>query len=111
MFGITNQKNNVPAKADARVVAPAVDVYENDEEFVVLADLPGIKQEGAQITLEHDRLSLEAKEGGRHYRREFIVPPSIDSEKVTATMKAGVLTLNLPKRAPYKPRQIQVRAS
>ena len=112
MFGIAKQKTNSPTKTDASdFVAPAVDVYENNDEFLVLADLPGIPQNGAEVTLEHERLVLEAKGPTRAFRREFSVPPSIDSEKVSASMKAGVLTVHLPKRAPYKPRQIAVQSS
>jgi HSP20 family protein len=112
MFGITKQKTDSPAKAGAHdFVAPAVDVYENDDEFLVLADLPGIGQNGAEVTLEHERLVLEAKSDARAFRREFSVPQSIDSDKVSASMKAGVLSVHLPKRAPYKPRQIAVQSS
>ena len=112
MFGNAKQKTDSPVKAESSdFIAPGVDVYENDDEFLVLADLPGVAQNGAEVTLEHDRLLLEAKGTARGYRREFVVPPSIDSEKVTASMKAGVLTVHLPKRAPYKPRQIAVQSA
>lgn len=111
MFGIAKQKNESPNVAEAPALAPAIDVYENDHEFLVLADLPGVPQDGAQVTLEHERLLLDAKGKNRHFRREFVVPHSIDSEQVSASMKAGVLTVHLPKRAPYKPRQIAVRTS
>jgi HSP20 family molecular chaperone IbpA len=112
MFGIAKQKTDPLSKSETPdYAAPAVDVYENDDEFLVLADLPGIPQNGADITLEHDRLLLEAKGAKRAFRREFTVPPSIDSEKVSASMKAGVLTVHLPKRAPYKPRQIAVQSA
>jgi len=111
MFGITKQRNESLGKAAETAVAPAVDVYENGDEFLVLADLPGIKQDQATVTLEHERLLLDAKNGSRHYQREFAVPTSIDSERVSASMKAGVLTVHLPKRAPYKPRQIAVQSA
>jgi len=111
MFGITKQGNEGTAKAEVPSVAPAIDVYENDQEFLVFADLPGVEQGNAEVMLQHDRLVLDAKNGSRRFQREFIVPQSIDSEKVSAAMKAGVLTVHLPKRAPYKPRQIEVRSS
>lgn len=112
MFGIAKQKTDSPTKAGEReFAAPAVDVYENDDEFLILADLPGIAQNGAEVTLEHDRMLLEAKSPIRAYRREFLVPQSIDGDKVSASMKAGVLTVHLPKRAPYKPRQITVTSA
>lgn len=112
MFGIAKQKTDSTARTDeADFAAPAVDVYENEDEFLVVADLPGVPQNGAEITLEHDRLLLQAKGQARRFRREFVVPSSIDSEKVSASMKAGVLSVHLPKRAPYKPRQIAVQSS
>ena len=66
--------------------------------------------------VDHDRFDRRAGLAvddlhARAFRREFAVPSSIDSEKVSASMKAGVLTVVLPKRAPYKPRQIAVRSS
>jgi HSP20 family protein len=110
MFGIT-KKNDGEASAGDLPEAPApLDVFENDKEFLLLADLPGVVQGGAEITLDGERLVLSAKSATRRYRRELLVPPSVDPEHVSAEMKAGVLTLKLPKRAPYQSRQIPVRA-
>lgn len=112
MLGIT-KKNQNGATDDNRPAAnstPALDVFENDGEFLVVADLPGVAQGGAEVTLDHDRLVLQAS-GVRKFRRELVVPPSVDREKVSAAMKAGVLTVHLPKRAPYQPRQIQVQSA
>jgi len=110
MLGITKRKNNGMEKAEELPGAlPAVDVYENPREFLLVADLPGVPQGAATVTLEHERLVLQGTGALRKFRREMVVPPSIDSEQVTASMKAGVLTVHLPKRAPYQPRQIQVR--
>jgi HSP20 family molecular chaperone IbpA len=112
MKTITKNQGAPAARANEQDWAPApLDVYENDKEFLLVADLPGVPQGGADITLEHDRLVLEAKGSTRKYRRELVVPPSVDAEGVSAQMKAGVLTLHLPKRAPYQPRQIPVRAA
>ena len=116
MLGITKKKDaSVRAgEGDAGsppVLAPPVDVFENDAEFLVVAELPGVSLATAGITLEHDRLVLEAKGEKYQYRREMIVPPSVDGENVSAAMKDGVLSVHLPKRAPYRPRQIQVRAA
>jgi len=109
MFAIA-KKNEAEKKVDDLPEAPApLDVYENDKEFLLLADLPGVPQGGAEITLESDRLVVSAKSATRRFRRELVVPPSVDAEHVSAEMKAGVLTLKLPKRAPYQSRQIPVR--
>ena len=110
MLGITSKKNEAVTKDEPQPALPLMDVYESDKEFLVVADLPGVPQGGADITLEHNRLVVQAN-GGRRYRRELIVPPSVEPEKVSAAMKAGVLTVHLPKREPYQPRQIQVRSA
>lgn len=112
MLGITRRKENAPAEAAELPPAPApIDVYENDKEFLIFADLPGVPKDGAEVTLEAERLVLQAKAATRRFRRELVVPPSVDAEHVSAEMKAGVLTLHLPKRAPYQPRTIPVRAT
>jgi HSP20 family protein len=109
MANIEQKKDEAVAKDDARAAAPPLDVYENDTEFLVVADLPGVPQGAADVTLHDDRLVIQSTGGTKRYRRELFVPPSIDGENVSAAMKAGVLTVHLPKRAPYRPRQIQVR--
>jgi HSP20 family molecular chaperone IbpA len=96
---------------EAPAASPPIDVYENDQEFLLVADLPGVGQGAAEVTLEEDRLVVNATGSIRKYRRELLVPPSVDGENISAGMKAGVLTVHLPKRAPYRPRQIEVRGS
>jgi HSP20 family protein len=110
MSAIETKKTAAPER-DERVVSPPIDVYENDQEFLLVADLPGVSQGSADISLEKDRLVLQATGTERRFRRELLVPPSVDAEHVSANMKAGVLTVHLPKRAPYRPRQIEVRGS
>lgn len=108
MLGIKKQSDST------RELPPGpapLDVFENDKEFLLLADLPGVPQAGADVTLDKDRLVIQATAPNRRYRRELVVPPSVDAENVTADMKAGVLTVHLPKRAPYQPRQIPVRTA
>ena len=112
MFGILKKKEgSMATKEDARVATPPIDVFENEQEFLLVADLPGVAQGAADVTLEEKRLVLQAQGAGRRYRREVLVPASVDGEKVSAAMKAGVLTVHLPKRAAYQPRQIQVRGA
>lgn len=106
------------------VVAPPVDIYENRDEILVLADVPGAHTDGVTIRLDKNELFLHARRedvaagkgvtGGAppaDYSRTFIVPRSIDSERITAEMNAGVLKIHLPKRESVKPRKIEVRAS
>lgn len=95
-----------------RVLVPAVDIYENEGELVLLADLPGVAPDAVRVNVEAERLALEADRelrGARvQYKRVFTVAPIFDTEKVTARMARGVLHLTLPKLAAIKPRQIPV---
>lgn len=105
-------------------VVPNVDVYENASEILLVVDLPGISKEDLQIDLDKDQLTIEARRRAAHeerlhsqefraldYRRSFAIPIGIDRDKVDAELKAGILTLRLPKSDALRPRQIQVRAS
>ena len=105
-------------------VAPAVDVFEDKDELLILADVPGVRKEDFSIHLEKGKLTIEARrnepaEGNLlaseyrplDYRRTFLVPQGIDADKIVAELKQGVLRLHLPKAAALKPRQIQIKAS
>jgi HSP20 family molecular chaperone IbpA len=128
---MTTEKNNTQAQTVAEtasnrpVMAPAVDIYENEHEYLVLADLPGVGNDGVEIRFERGELSLYAKRPdsgergevlgseivGADYRRLFTIPETVDSERIDAKLQAGVLHLILPKASKAKPRQITVKAS
>jgi HSP20 family protein len=106
------------------VVAPPVDIYENRDEILVLADVPGARTDGITVRLEKNELYLHARReeanagtpvmGGvrtADYSRTFIVPRGIDGERISAEMNGGVLRIHLPKSESSKPRKIEVRAS
>jgi len=115
---ISKRDNGVPEKmAQRAAVAPAVDIFENKDELVILADLPGVAKEDLSIHLEKGHLTLEGRlrdfapdEEPFDYRRAFLVPQGIDAEKISANLQNGVLRVVLPKPAALKPRQIPVRA-
>lgn len=104
-------------------VAPCVDIYENDNELLLTADVPGVNKENLKINFEKDELQIEGRVEevieatplgrefrGVDYRRSFAVPAGIDAAKITAELKDGVLNLHLPKVETLKPRQIQIKA-
>ena len=105
------------------VVAPAVDVFENESELLVVADLPGVSQDKMSIHFEKGRLTIEGKRAAPAYRaslgeieaadfrRTFLVPQGIDAEHIAAELSQGVLSIHLPKHASVKPRRIEVKAS
>ncbi|MBL8970792.1 MAG: Hsp20/alpha crystallin family protein [Myxococcales bacterium] len=106
------------------VVSPAVDIYENEREYLVLADLPGVAHESVQIRFEGGELSLAAARqedkasdylGSEivvaDYRRLFRIPETVDSDKIEAKLVDGVLHLVLPKSTKAGPRQISVKSN
>lgn len=110
MFGNGKKETALAKKEEAEASLAPVDVFENEKEYLLVADLPGVPQGGADVTLERNRLIVQAGTNTRKYRRELIVPSTVDSENVEAQIKAGVLTVRLPKRPEQQPRQIAVRA-
>jgi HSP20 family molecular chaperone IbpA len=113
----TSMKRATESKAERAVYAPPVDIYENKDEILILADVPGVAPEGLTINLDKNQLTIDARrpEAAKaseavEYRRVFVVPHGIDANKITASLQAGVLRLTLPKPAALKPRQIEVRA-
>jgi len=98
------------------VVAPAVDVFENENELLVVADLPGVAQDRMSIHFEKGRLTIEGKRSAPapdvpDFRRTFLVPQGIDAEHIGAEVSQGVLSVHLPKHASVKPRRIEVKAA
>ncbi len=105
-----------------RYVAPPVDIYETPEELVVLADLPGVSQDGLDVRVDNNVLTMRGQArptvAGEvtyreyelvHFFRQFELSDKVDQSRITADLKGGVLTLQLPKAAEAKPRQIEVR--
>ena len=108
--------------------SPSVDVYQNgDHEVVLKAELPDMAREDIEITVDNGTLTLkcEKKISGdvkeesyhrieRHYgtfSRSFSLPPTVDTAKVAADYRNGVLTVRLPMREEAKPRQVKVDAA
>src|SRR5262245_21508084 len=103
---------------------PRVDIYETDKELTVLADVPGVRPEDIDLRFERGELLLHARvrqrprpatpllreyEEGDFYR-VFHVHELIDSDKIEAECKNGVLTIHLPKVEAARPRQVTVKA-
>jgi HSP20 family protein len=104
--------------------APRFDVHETAGEFVLRADLPGIKQKDLEITLTANQLRIAGRrEGAKHeenersylseresgtFERVFTLPEGVEGEKIEATMNDGVLSLVVPKKPEAQPRQIPI---
>jgi len=103
-------------------VRPAATIIENQDGFLIEADLPGVTREGLQLTVEDDTLTILGKRaaatnGSRQlhretvpidYRRAFELGREIDRAKVEARFEQGVLRVFLPKAEALKPRRVEV---
>lgn len=106
---------------------PRVDVAESENDFTVHAELPGLRKEDIQVTLEDNMLTItgerkyeDEQKDKQFYRREraygtfkrtFGLGTEVDADKIAATYKDGLLILTLPKSEAAKPRQIDVTVS
>lgn len=109
---------------ELQVVTPVVDIYENEDEILLHADMPGVEKEDISVNIDNGRLTLSGirnmktegaanweEFGDVEYRRLFSVPQTIDVSKVNAELKDGVLRLHLPKSEAARPRQIKITAA
>jgi len=107
--------------------APAVDIYEQDNNIVLKAELPGVDPKDVDIRLENNTLTLrgerkfdeEVKKENYHrveraygaFTRSFTLPTVVDQGNIKAEFKDGVLRVTLPKREEAKPKQIQINVA
>jgi len=106
------------------VLVPPVDIYETENEFVIKAEMPGVKKDGVNITLDNNELEITGKINGNmpdgknlkytefnlhDYHRKFNVADTIDRNALSAALEDGILTLTLPKREEVKPKKIEIR--
>jgi HSP20 family molecular chaperone IbpA len=108
-----------------RVAAPDVDVFENADEVLVVADIPGVSGDVVDVRVENDTLTLAAKhptpvDGAPalareyeevDYARSFRIPAGIDTANVRAEAKNGTLRVHLPKASAAKPKKIAVQSA
>ena len=109
-------------RSQTRYMTPAVDICETDENLVLIADMPGVEEKGLDIQLDKGILTLQGdlrleRKGqllfhefsSDNYYRQFKLPEQLDTEKATAKLTNGVLTLTIPKFEAAKPRRIEIR--
>lgn len=106
------------------VFVPRADIYETQDNVVLLVDMPGVASDGVDITLEKRTLAIRgyaaeqqhqsyrqvySEYGTGDYERVFTLSEDIDRDGIEASQKNGVLRLVLPKAAPAKARKIQLK--
>jgi HSP20 family protein len=126
LFGNAQQSDSSSATA---TWIPPVDIHEYADRFEFYVDAPGVNPDKIDLTLEGGVLTLsgerfeQARNGQGeepqyrrierslgHFYRRFVLPDTVDSDKVNATGQNGVLTVTIPKQAKAMPRRIQIGA-
>lgn len=118
------QETREEATIPARIFVPDADIYESEDVLTVILEMPGVAKDNVKVGVEDGVLTVEGQldlskyEGLRplyteynigHYARSFQLSSKIDQNKITASMKDGVLSLTLPKVEEAKPRKIEVK--
>jgi HSP20 family protein len=120
-------ESNLPARSDNSELtawAPAVDIYETENELVIKADLPEVEEKDLDVRVENNMLTIrgerkfEQKVSEENYlrvertygsfSRSFSLPNTVNTEGIKAEYKNGVLSIELTKRAESKPKQVKV---
>lgn len=106
-------------------IAPPVDIFEDGEAITLEADMPGVSKERLNVRVEGNSLLIEgnvefdlpagaealyADVRSSTYRRSFALSRELETDQIRATLKDGVLTVQIPKRAELRRRRIEVRA-
>lgn len=99
--------------AGAKTVAPRVDIFETENEFLLVADLPGVKPDEVDLSFDKGELTLHGNRTSRpngkaDFQRTFAVADSVAADKIAAELKHGVLTVRLPKVEAVKPKRVTV---
>jgi HSP20 family molecular chaperone IbpA len=112
------------ARPDSRAMAPRVEVMEDESAVTLFADLPGVPRNQLELKVEGDTLLIEGEVGTPmpaqmqsvyaeirvpRYRRAFTLSRELDTGRIEANLKDGVLNLRIPKHAHAQPRRIQVQ--
>jgi len=120
-----NKKENTNPELtqDKPVFIPLTDIYESTESIYVVCDVPGVQEKNIDISLENDVLTITAYQDEERYegyqalyksydrgifQRSFTLSQAIDKAKIKATVKQGVLKIELPKSEEVKPKKITV---
>ncbi len=117
-----SRNGHAEGRAQEQFLAPLSSVFETSEGYLLHVEMPGVNKEGLEISVEDNELtltgrrSLPAVDGTllhresrrENFRRTFELDPSIDTNRISAKIEQGVVTLTLPKAEHVKPRKIAV---
>jgi HSP20 family molecular chaperone IbpA len=126
MATVTTAPTQAPERREAperavRTMAPCVDIYETEKSYVLLADMPGVTPDGLDVVAERDELVVRGRVERptttpdyqefelADYYRAFSLTEDLDADSTTATLRDGVLRVEIPKSPRMQPKKIPVR--
>jgi HSP20 family protein len=107
-------------------LAPPVDIFEDANGITVQAEMPGVSKDRLNVQADRNSLVIEgdaeidmpagmealyADVQATKYRRSFVLSGELETDRIEANLKDGLLTVRIPKRAEFRPRKIEVRAA
>jgi HSP20 family molecular chaperone IbpA len=113
------------AREEELTLAPPVDIFEDAHGITVQAEMPGVSKDRLNVQADRSSLLIEGEAAidmpagmealyadvqATKYRRSFVLSGELETERIEANLKDGVLTVRIPKRAEFRPRKIEVRA-
>jgi HSP20 family molecular chaperone IbpA len=127
---VTTREPTSAAQANSQddefVIRPAVDIFEDANGITVQAEMPGVSKEWLNVQADRNELVIEGRAAidmpqgmqalyadvrSTRYRRSFALSGELETDRIEASLKDGLLTLRIPKRAELRPRKIEVRAA
>jgi len=126
---ISKKQESRPLRAASdteRAMRPAVDIFEDKTGITLRADMPGVSKDKLDVRVDRDTLSIEGEASistpenmealyadvrSTRYQRSFSLSGELDTDNVEASLKDGVLTLRIHKRAEHRPRKIEVQST
>jgi len=125
---VTTRESTAAERAEREpslVIVPEADVFEDSSGITLQLDMPGVAKDrlnlqvnqnalviegSAQISMPNDMAALHAEVRSTRYRRSFVLSEELETDTIDASLRDGVLTVRIPKRAELQPRRIEVRA-
>jgi HSP20 family molecular chaperone IbpA len=107
-------------------IVPPVDIFEDADAVTLIADVPGVANDRLHVGIDHEVLTLEGEADiampqgieavhvdtpSARYRRTFSLSGDLDPDQISATLKDGVVTVSIPKRAEAKPKRVKVKVA
>jgi len=117
---VPTRKADLEPVREEEHLRPPVDIYENDDELLVVTDMPGVDRTTLEVQAQHGELRIRGQQEklervprhrSRRFERAFTLPASVDPDRCSAELKTGVLHVHLPKAEGARRHRIEVKSA